>query len=162
VEQKIINGWFPYTPTPRGPVRSPPGLSLDRLHPALVGLMQRCFVDGHADPRLRPSAAEWESALKDVEKALSTCPQGRIFAARINPTPRCAAQRMPLAPIPAAAVTPPTTVVCPRCATLNLSQRAYCRKCAVHLHPLAACPHCGQLTAQGAQVKYCEACGRRL
>ena len=164
VEEKIIHGWFPYTSLPRGPVRSPPGLSLDRLHSPLPDLMCRCFIDGHDNPRRRPSAAEWESALKDVEKAFSTCPNGHITIPPINQNPSRASQHMrassssAVSPLP----TSPGMVVCPRCGTFNHNQRAYCLKCAARLHPLAACPHCGQLTAQATQVKYCEACGRRL
>ena len=150
VEEKISQGWFPYTPEPRGPVRPPPGMSLDRLHPPLAALMQRCFVEGHDNPRRRPSAAEWESTLKAAEKALRACPCGHIYAAHIKRCPCCGA------------LSPSVVVACPECGILNNDQRAYCKKCSAHLHPLAVCPYCGQLTAQGAQAKFCEACGRRL
>jgi DNA-binding helix-hairpin-helix protein with protein kinase domain len=148
VEDKIIQGWFPYALEARGPIRPPPGLSLDRLHPPLAALMQRCFVDGHANPRRRPSAAEWESALKEAEKALCTCPCDHVYVAHLDRCPRCGT------------LSPPVFVACPECGTVNPDQRAYCKKCAAHLHPLAICPHCGRLTVQAAQAKYCEACGR--
>jgi DNA-binding helix-hairpin-helix protein with protein kinase domain len=150
VEEKIIQGWFPYTSEPRGPVKPPLGLTLERLHPPLAGLMRRCFIDGHESPRRRPSAAEWESALKAAEKALYAGPCGHAYAAHLERCPSCGA------------LSPPLVVACPECGTLNPDMRAYCEQCAAHLHSLAACPHCGQLTAQAAQAKYCEACGRRL
>jgi len=155
VEEKIIQGWFPYTNEPRGPVRPPSGLSLDQLHPALTTLMQRCFIDGHANPHARPSAAEWEIALKEAEKALCTCPNGHVYSAHIKRCLRCGSQYIP-------ASSPPATVVCPCCGSINANQRVYCQKCAAHLHPLNACPHCAQPTAQAVQAKFCEACGRRL
>jgi len=123
VDEKIVQGWFPYASEPRGLVRPPPGLSLERLHPSLAALMLHCFVDGHDNPRRRPGAAEWESALKDAEKALITCACGSIYAGHLDRCPCCSA------------LSPPVVV---------------------------ACPHCGQLTAQGAQAKYCEVCGRQL
>ncbi len=150
VEEKIIQGWFPYTLEPRGPVKPPPGLALDQLQPALAALMLRCFVDGHANPRRRPSAAEWESALAEAEKSLIPCACGVIYANHYERCPRCGAQ------------SPVTLIACPACGIANPDQRAYCTKCAAHLHPLAACQHCGRLTAQGVQAKYCEACGGRL
>ncbi len=187
VEQKIIQGWFPYVPKPTGPVKPPPGISLDRLHPPLAGLMRRCFVDGHDHPRRRPSAAEWESALEEAENALCTCTCGVVYTTHLKACPRCGAQFTPSRPQAPPTITPvsqsahpPTIsqapganpvpqpappsadVACPECGTLNPVQRAYCQKCASHLYPLGACPHCGQLTAQGIQAKFCEVCGRRL
>lgn len=150
VEQKIVQGWFPYAAEPRGLVRPPPGLSLERLHPALAGLMLRCFYDGHAHPRVRPSAAEWKNTLEEVEKTLVTCACGAIHSAGRERCWNCAAK------------SPQALVNCPVCAAANLDRRVYCLKCAARLHPWAACPHCGQLTAQGVQAKYCESCGRRL
>ncbi len=150
IEEKILQGWFPYAHEPRGPLGPPPGLALDRLHPPVADMMRRCFIEGHANPRRRPSAAEWESALEEAEKALYTCPCGHAHAAHLERCPHCGA------------LSPPVVVTCPRCGTVNPDPRAYCKKCAAHLHPLAACPHCGQPTVQAAQAKYCEACGRQL
>lgn len=150
VEERIIRGWFPYNQQSRNLVKPPPGMSLEHLHPALAALMVRCFVDGQGNPRRRPSAAEWENALAQAEKGLTTCQCGAIFPAHRDRCPCCAAHP------------PEILVACPACGVANPDRRVYCSKCASRLHPLAACPHCGQLTAQGVQAKYCESCGLRL
>jgi len=150
LEEKIARGWFPYARQPCGPVRPPPGLALDRLHPALAALMLRCFVTGHGNPQRRPSPAEWECALKEAEKSLHACPCGQVYPAQRERCPRCGR------------LSPPVELACPACGTLNPDSRPYCKKCAAHLHPLVACPHCGHPTVQAAQARYCEACGRRL
>jgi serine/threonine protein kinase len=36
-------------------------------------LFERCFVDGHAVPNMRPTAAEWRRSLTDVAISLSEC-----------------------------------------------------------------------------------------
>ncbi len=148
--EKIVQGWFPYTGKPHGLVRPPPGLSLDRLSPTLAALMMRCFIDGHDQPRRRPSAAEWENALAEAERSLVACGCGSFYVAHLAQCPACNAQ------------SPATLVACPRCGAANPDRRAYCQKCAARLQPLAACPRCGKLTVQGGQAKYCESCGRRL
>jgi DNA-binding helix-hairpin-helix protein with protein kinase domain len=150
VEEKIIQGLFPYTADRRGPIKPPPGLSLDRLHPLLANLVKRCFIDGHVNPRRRPSASEWENALKEAEKALSTGTCSHIFTSHLDRCPYCGKQSHPVG------------VSCPLCGIVNSNKRVYCIRCAARLHPLAACPHCGQPTVLSAQAKFCEACGRRL
>jgi DNA-binding helix-hairpin-helix protein with protein kinase domain len=60
------NKQVPYLPTPISP-----GWNL--LHPSLQDLFIRCFEDGHDNPRLRPNAQNWLSALTAVEESLVTC-----------------------------------------------------------------------------------------
>jgi len=56
----------PYLPTPISP-------RWDMLHPSLQDLFVRCFEEGHDNPRLRPNAQNWLSALTAVEESLVTC-----------------------------------------------------------------------------------------
>ena len=71
---RILSGHFtysqkkqvPYLPTPISP-------GWDLLHPSLQDLFVRCFEDGHDNPRLRPNAQTWLSALAAVEESLLTC-----------------------------------------------------------------------------------------
>jgi DNA-binding helix-hairpin-helix protein with protein kinase domain len=73
-EARILAGHFtysqkkqvPYLPTPISP-------SWDFLHPQLQDLFVRCFEDGHSNPKLRPNAQTWLSALTAVEESLITC-----------------------------------------------------------------------------------------
>ncbi len=95
VEEKISKGWFPYTTPPSGPVAPPPNApSLNTLHPRIVGLIQRCFVDGHQNPRQRPTPKEWEDALGEAEHALIQCPNEHFYADHLRRCPRCGARRL--------------------------------------------------------------------
>jgi hypothetical protein len=62
-----------------------PGLSapkysvpLDVLTPEVLDLFVRCFRDGHSDPSLRPSAAEWRAALTKLGASLLQCPANEL------------------------------------------------------------------------------------
>jgi formylglycine-generating enzyme required for sulfatase activity len=99
VEERISQGMFPYDQLAAGNlVTPPPGLSLDRLHPPLAGLFRRCFVEGHANPRKRPPAKEWESTLKEAEKYLRTCSSGHMYSSHLPECPYCGAKKPPLWP----------------------------------------------------------------
>lgn len=50
---------------------------IDALPQYLRSLFQRAFVDGHMDPRLRPNASEWESALTKFRSELKQCSSNR-------------------------------------------------------------------------------------
>jgi DNA-binding helix-hairpin-helix protein with protein kinase domain len=71
---RILSGHFtysqkkqvPYLPTPISP-------RWDLLHPSLQDLFVRCFEEGHDNPKLRPNAQNWLSALTAVEQSLETC-----------------------------------------------------------------------------------------
>jgi len=94
LEERIRRGCFPYRGTPPCPV-APPGNApnLDVLHPSVGDLTRRCFADGHGDPGLRPTAAEWNRALVEAEQGLVLCPQGHYRAAHVEKCPRCALER---------------------------------------------------------------------
>jgi len=68
----IKHGIFPYN---RNDDFSPPPNAphLNTLNPETQALFLRCFVDGHRNPRLRPSALEWVEALGRAEHALKKC-----------------------------------------------------------------------------------------
>ena len=92
MEEKIFLGLFPYAKaTARGLVAPPPNLSLDILHPPLVNMMLRCFVDGHDNPKKRPLPAEWENTLREAEKNLRTCTNKHVYAGHLKGCPQCGA-----------------------------------------------------------------------
>ncbi|WP_086465978.1 protein kinase domain-containing protein [Oceanibaculum nanhaiense] len=62
------------------------------LHPALRGLVRRCFVDGHRQPAARPAPSEWVAALDTALEDLVLCAKepGHFRAASSGPCPWCA------------------------------------------------------------------------
>lgn len=64
------------------------------LHPALRGLVRRCFVDGHRQPAARPAPSEWAGALDVALDDLVLCAEapGHFRAASSGPCPWCARQ----------------------------------------------------------------------
>ncbi|MCH2394741.1 helix-hairpin-helix domain-containing protein [Oceanibaculum sp.] len=70
----------------------PFAMTPNALHPALRGLMRRCFVDGHRRPEARPSPAEWGAALDEALGDLVLCADdtGHFKAASAGPCPWCA------------------------------------------------------------------------
>lgn len=62
------------------------------LHPALRGLVRRCFVDGHRQPGVRPAPSEWAAALDTALADLVLCAEvpGHFRAASSGPCPWCA------------------------------------------------------------------------
>ncbi|PIG95184.1 tetratricopeptide repeat protein [Gloeocapsopsis sp. IPPAS B-1203] len=56
----------PYNPTPIAP-------PFELLYPSLQQLFLRCFEEGHHNPKLRPNAQAWQTALIEAEKSLITC-----------------------------------------------------------------------------------------
>jgi DNA-binding helix-hairpin-helix protein with protein kinase domain len=90
VAEKIARGWFPYATCPLGPVAPPTqGASLEAIHPGVAQLVRRCFEDGHADSRRRPTPVEWEDALAEAEKSLATCRNGHIYSGHLRACPHC-------------------------------------------------------------------------
>jgi hypothetical protein len=55
----------------------------------VAALFERCFVAGHSEPRRRPSAAEWEEALRAAEAGLKVCRHGHHFAGHLRRCPTC-------------------------------------------------------------------------
>lgn len=94
LEVKIARGLFPHVKPPPDPVTVPPNVpSLDTLHPVLSALMQRCFVDGHKNPHLRPTAAEWRGGLEEAEAALVQCAKGHYYSNLLVKCPQCEADK---------------------------------------------------------------------
>jgi serine/threonine protein kinase len=92
VEARIAQGIFPYSATPDSRVRPPKGVpDLNRLHPALVELVLRCFMDGHKDPQRRPAPEQWEQALAAAESALVECPNRHLYSNHLSACPHCQA-----------------------------------------------------------------------
>jgi hypothetical protein len=91
LEVRIANGAYPYLEAPQYPVRPPknaPGI--ETLHPWLVELFRRCFVDGHRDPRWRPGPDLWVRTLSDVEQSLIICSAGHYYFSHLASCPYCA------------------------------------------------------------------------
>lgn len=90
IETRIAQGLFPYTASASSPVSPPRNApSLDSLHPALVALILRCFVDGQRDPTRRPSPTEWEQGIREAEKGLILCSRGHIYSLHLPACPVC-------------------------------------------------------------------------
>ncbi|HEX2205064.1 MAG TPA: energy transducer TonB [Longimicrobium sp.] len=96
LEERIARGLFPYAAG--GAPVLPPRLAprFDALDPGLRALFVTAFVDGHADPSVRPTAAEWRAALEEAEGALVVCggnAQHR-FGAHLGACPWCERARL--------------------------------------------------------------------
>ena len=90
LEERIRQGWFPYDSAWAEIMSPPPGApSLDNLHPELVALIRRCFIEGHRQPNLRPGARDWEKALATAEEDLVQCNAGHIYDRHLAACPRC-------------------------------------------------------------------------
>ncbi len=127
MEKRIAQGAYPYVKAPDrlvAPPRNAP--SLDTLHPALVGLFRRCFVDGHTSPRRRPGPDLWARVIRDAEASLVCCAEGHFYSGHLPACPYCAgAAKRPAAqtrpavvfqsPAPAGAASPgrPVAVAAP-------------------------------------------------
>lgn len=48
-------------------------MPLNIIHPELQKLFYKCFNDGHSKPNARPSAADWETALRQAISELTQC-----------------------------------------------------------------------------------------
>ena len=114
VEERIRMGLFPHASEDDDV--HPPRLSprFDTLDPGLRALFVRSFVDGHADPRARPSPAEWARALETAEAALAECAENPLHRhhPHLSACPWC--RRAELLggrdPFPAGAVHAPMTI----------------------------------------------------
>ncbi len=67
----------------------PFAMTPNALHPALRGLVRRCFVDGHRQPVARPTPSEWTHALDTALDDLVLCAAmpGHFRAAASGPCP---------------------------------------------------------------------------
>jgi TonB family protein len=98
LEERLRAGMFPYASDRPGRTATPPRLALpfEVLHPGVRELFVRCFVDGHQDPAVRPSAESWRAALREAEGELRRCdlnPQHR-FGAHLGICPWCERARL--------------------------------------------------------------------
>lgn len=104
IAARIAAGNWPYawlrsSPTLPSP-HAPPWFALP---PSVQEMLRRCFEDGHAEPDLRPSAAQWQTALEEAEHELATCPHdGQHFYPRL--LDRCPWCSLPSAVRPASVV----------------------------------------------------------
>jgi serine/threonine protein kinase len=90
IETRITNGAYPYVDSPAYPVRPPKNaLAIQTLHPWLVELFRRCFVDGHLDPRWRPGPQLWARAMDKAEESLICCSQGHFYFSQQSECPYC-------------------------------------------------------------------------
>lgn len=98
VEDKIARGLFPWSGAAdlAPPAGAPP---LDSLHPELVELLLRCFVDGQQRPGLRPGAEAWAEALGVAEEHLAACPNGHWFSDHLRRCPECGGRGRGPAPL---------------------------------------------------------------
>lgn len=90
LEEKIARGLFPWAGLPQvGPPAGAGPAAWEGLHPALADAFLRCFVDGQAQPALRPGAAAWAEILALAEADLQACPAGHWFGAHLRRCPEC-------------------------------------------------------------------------
>jgi DNA-binding helix-hairpin-helix protein with protein kinase domain len=92
IATRIAEGLWPYSwtrtislqPSPH----APPWCVLPL---AAQDLFQRCFDSGHEQPELRPSAAEWQTALEEAEQQLLTCTHNsqHLYSRGLDVCPWC-------------------------------------------------------------------------
>ncbi len=92
IEARILAGHFPYgagRDMPYRPMATAPPLGL--LAPPLRQLFIRCFITGFRNPTARPSAHEWQVALKDAEDSLHACAANNqhLFGQHLSACPWC-------------------------------------------------------------------------
>lgn len=69
----------------------PSAVPIKILPPEIVALFHRAFVDGAVNPRQRPTAKQWHTALAKVASSLSTCRRDtrHVYASHIKACPWC-------------------------------------------------------------------------
>ncbi|TYB42189.1 protein kinase domain-containing protein [Actinomadura chibensis] len=106
-DRLAAKGW--YANGRKGPLRPPPGVPGFELVTAPVrDLFDRALAEGARRPERRPTAAEWQAALRDLAHGLRNCPADRahVFPREAASCPWCAADRArsehaPPVPVPA-------------------------------------------------------------
>jgi DNA-binding helix-hairpin-helix protein with protein kinase domain len=92
IAARIAAGHWPYALRSTGPVQpSPHAPPWFALPPSVQELLRCCFEDAHAEPDLRPSAAQWQHALEEAEQELKTCPHDgqHVYHRRLDRCPWC-------------------------------------------------------------------------
>jgi DNA-binding helix-hairpin-helix protein with protein kinase domain len=95
IPARIAAGHWPYAWLRSSPLRpSPHAPPWFTLPPSVQELLRRCFEDAHAEPDLRPSAAQWQHALEEAEHELTRCPRDgqHVFPRRLDHCPWCTTQ----------------------------------------------------------------------
>ncbi|MFZ3167625.1 MAG: S-layer protein domain-containing protein [Candidatus Methanoperedens sp.] len=90
-EAKIVKGYFPYAGIFEGV--SPPNdaLPYNIIPPSIQKLFYRCFVDGHKEPRKRPTAKEWFDVLQAEGAKLKKCSENmnHLYSDNLSHCPFC-------------------------------------------------------------------------
>jgi serine/threonine protein kinase len=91
-EERIAAGHFVYgsRPGPYSPKPAAPPWEL--LPPHIRRLFVRCFDQGHTNPSMRPSAAEWQQALYQADQDLMACSANsqHLYGVHLTSCPWCA------------------------------------------------------------------------
>jgi DNA-binding helix-hairpin-helix protein with protein kinase domain len=96
IAARIAAGAWPYAWERTTPVRpsphAPPWCSLP---PSVQELLRCCFEDAHAEPALRPDAAQWQHALEQAEHELTSCANNaqHVYHRGLDRCPWCALAR---------------------------------------------------------------------
>jgi len=90
-EAKILLGHFPYTM--RGKDIAPPDHAppYEILHPDIRKLFERCFTIGHKNSGDRPTAREWFTAFRNINKSFQQCPKNpnHLYFDHLRTCPWC-------------------------------------------------------------------------
>lgn len=93
IPSRIAAGDWPYAQSRAVPFQpsnlTPPW---NTLPSPVQNLLRSCFEEGHADPKRRPTAAQWQRALFDSEAMLVPCQknQQHVFSRELSDCPWCA------------------------------------------------------------------------
>ena len=91
-EERIAAGHFVYGSRPCAYSPKPTAPPWELLPPQIRTLFLRCFDQGHSNPVMRPSAAEWQQALYQADQDLLTCGANsqHLYGAHLTSCPWCA------------------------------------------------------------------------
>lgn len=92
IAARIAAGHWPYSFVRSTPIQpSPHAPPWFALPPSVQELLRRCFEDAHAEPDLRPTAAEWQHALEEGERILipCSCDSQHSYPRRLDRCPWC-------------------------------------------------------------------------
>ncbi|MCK4268967.1 MAG: hypothetical protein KAW93_00640, partial [Methanogenium sp.] len=94
-EEKIMAGYYPYSKKLPGvsPPRYAPPYAI--IPPGLRALFERCFVGGHRNPKIRPTAEEWMEELRVALDDLQVCSvnENHCYSSHLNECPWCALKK---------------------------------------------------------------------
>lgn len=140
-EDKINAGIFAYGNPQRGMYPPPKAPPYNILPSSVRTLFNRCFIDGHNNPRQRPSAMEWWEVLRSRKDQIATCQKNKLhkYFSHLRTCPWCQlkdAINIDYFSVPVKSTAP---VKSPR--ILRLS---FCSNCGIGLeYNYSYCPQCG-------------------